>query len=84
MAVAALLFAIAVLVITDSLRVGIGWADDGPRAGYFPFYIGVLLALSSGWVMVTQLRRWASDTAVFATHQQAGLVVQVLVPTRPS
>jgi putative tricarboxylic transport membrane protein len=29
-----------VLVLVDSLRVGIGWADDGPRSGYFPFYIG--------------------------------------------
>ena len=32
LAVAAFLLAIALLVITDSLRVGIGWADDGPRA----------------------------------------------------
>jgi len=48
LAVAGFLFAIALLVITDSLRVGIGWADDGPRAGYFPFYIGLLLAGSSG------------------------------------
>ena len=44
LAVAGFLFAIALLVITDSLRVGIGWADDGPRAGYFPFYIGFYIA----------------------------------------
>ena len=31
LAVAGLLMALALLVITDSLRVGIGWADDGPR-----------------------------------------------------
>ncbi len=80
LAVATLLFAIAMLVITDSLRVGIGWADDGPRAGYFPFYIGVLLAASSGWVLVGQLRRWSSDTEAFATRTQISLVVQVLVP----
>ena len=24
------------VVIIDSLRVGISWAEDGPRAGYFP------------------------------------------------
>ena len=34
------------IVIVDSLRVGITWADDGPRAGYFPFYIGCLLAFA--------------------------------------
>ena len=80
LAVAAFLLAIAALVITDSLRVGIGWADDGPRAGYFPFYIGLLLAASSGWVLLSQLRRWARDSDEFASRQQIGLVVSVLVP----
>ena len=80
LAVAAFLLAIAALVITDSLRVGIGWADDGPRAGYFPFYIGLLLAASSGWVLVSQLRRRARHSDEFATRQQIGLVVSVLVP----
>ncbi len=79
-AVAALLLAIAGLVIADSLRVGIGWADDGPRSGYFPFYIGLLLAISSGWVLVAQLLRWRSDHQEFATRAQIGLVVSVLVP----
>ena len=80
LAVAAFLFAVAMLVISDSLRVGIGWAEDGPRSGYFPFYIGLLLAASSGWVLVTQMRRWRADTAPFATRQQIGLVVAVAVP----
>lgn len=79
-AVAALLMAIGLLVMTDSLRVGIGWADDGPRSGYFPFYIGLLLSLSSGWVLVAQLLRWRSDRSEFATRAQIGLVVSVLVP----
>ncbi|MFA6262689.1 MAG: tripartite tricarboxylate transporter TctB family protein, partial [Bacteroidia bacterium] len=48
--VALLLVAVAALIMTDSLRVGIGWADDGPRAGYFPFYIGLLLLASGGWI----------------------------------
>jgi len=80
LAVAGLLLAIAVLVITDSLRVGIGWADDGPRAGYFPFYIGLLLAGASCWILLGQLRRWSADHDEFATQQQVGLVVSVLVP----
>ena len=46
--VALLLVVLAGLVIKDSLRVGTGWADDGPRAGYFPFYIGLALLLSAG------------------------------------
>jgi hypothetical protein len=74
------LLALAGLVITDSLRVGIGWADDGPKAGYFPFYIGLLLAAASGWTLLQQLLRWGASHEEFARHDQLRLVVAVLVP----
>jgi len=77
---AAFLLAIALLVIVDSLRVGIGWADDGPRSGYFPFYVGLLLAGSSAWVLLSQIWRWRSDKTVFAERGQLRLVVAVLLP----
>jgi hypothetical protein len=57
--VVALLFVLCgVIAIVDSLRVGITWAEDGPRAGYFPFYIGCLLALAGGIVAVQTLVHW--------------------------
>ncbi|MCU0926337.1 MAG: tripartite tricarboxylate transporter TctB family protein [Hydrogenophaga sp.] len=77
---AGFLFAVAVLVIVDSIRVGRGWGDDGPKSGYFPFYIGLMLAGASGWILLSQLRRWSRDTAVFAEHEQLRLVMAVLVP----
>ena len=42
---------LALLVIKDSLRVGTGWGDDGPRSGYFPFYVGLFLIGASGWTL---------------------------------
>ncbi|WP_428424861.1 tripartite tricarboxylate transporter TctB family protein [Methylibium sp.] len=78
--VALLLMALAVLVIADSLRVGIGWADDGPRSGYFPFYIGLLLLVSSGTVLVGQLLRWRRADPEFAERSQLVLVISVFVP----
>jgi hypothetical protein len=78
--VAAVLMLLAVLVIVDSLRVGTGWAEDGPRSGYFPFYIGVLLLLSSGSVLVRQLLKWRSEDSEFAERGQIALVISVLVP----
>ena len=78
--VAALLVAISLLVIKDSLRVGIGWADDGPRSGYFPFYIGLLLLVSSGWVLLKQLWRWRAADPAFAERGQIALVVSMLIP----
>jgi hypothetical protein len=79
-AVAVLLQAIAIAVIADSIRVGVGWADDGPRSGYFPFIIGVLLGTSATWILVTQLRRWSTDHAEFAERAQLRLVMQMAVP----
>jgi putative tricarboxylic transport membrane protein len=70
---ALLLMAIGVLVIVDSLRVGIGWADDGPRSGYFPFYIGIALFCASAWIGLTQLRAW-SKTETFAEKSQLASV----------
>jgi hypothetical protein len=79
-AVALLLAALAVIVIVDSLRVGIGWADDGPRSGYFPFYIGLLLLASGMAVLVRQLLRWRTTTEVFAERAQLRRVLAVLLP----
>ncbi|MFY9513245.1 MAG: tripartite tricarboxylate transporter TctB family protein [Rubrivivax sp.] len=80
LAVAALLLLLSGLVVADSLRVGTGWADDGPRSGYFPFYIGCLLLLSSGWIFVRQLLRWRQDSTPFAERAQIVQVLAVLLP----
>ena len=78
--VALLLLAIGVVVIIDSVRVGIGWADDGPRAGYFPFFIGCLLALSSGWTLMRTLIGWSKDNAVFSQWSELRDVRAMLIP----
>jgi len=74
------LMAIAGLVITDSLRVGTGWGDDGPRSGYFPFYIGLFLLAASAFVVLSTLRTWGKSRAVFATREELVPVFQMLVP----
>lgn len=78
--VALLLMAGGIVVITDSLRVGIGWADDGPLAGYFPFYIGLILVLASAWNLFQATRHWKKEVALFATWPELRDVVAMLVP----
>ena len=78
--VAGLLMALAVLVIADSLRVGIGWADDGPRSGYFPFAIGIMLFAASGFVFVSQLLRWRQADPAFAQREELALVIVGFIP----
>ena len=46
-AAALLIFAVGAVVVVDSYRLGASWGDDGPQSGYFPFYIGLLLCISS-------------------------------------
>jgi hypothetical protein len=71
---------LAALVITDSMRVGIGWGDEGPQAGYFPFYIGLILMAASGLVVLKTLLKWSKSKAVFATREELVPVFQMLVP----
>ena len=76
--VAALLLALAALVIWDNLRIGAGWDDSGPQAGYFPLRVGVavgIAALAVAW----QARRERAQE-LFATWEQLRSVSQVLVP----
>ncbi|MDQ6679387.1 MAG: tripartite tricarboxylate transporter TctB family protein [Pseudomonadota bacterium] len=78
--VAIALMAFAIGVITDSVRVGIGWAEDGPRSGYFPFYIGLLLLGGSTTTAITTLLKWKTLDAEFAKRSQLALVISVLIP----
>lgn len=39
--------AIGLTVMVGSLKLGASWGADGPEAGYFPFYISLIILLSS-------------------------------------
>jgi putative tricarboxylic transport membrane protein len=72
--------AFALLVIVGSLQVGIGWGAEGPKAGFFPFYIGVLILISSV-VNFIRIAPKTSDRQLFADWGQLRKVMSVLVPT---
>jgi len=44
---ALLLLAVALLVVWEGRRLGFGWSTDGPESGFFPFYLGLGLAICS-------------------------------------
>jgi hypothetical protein len=80
--VALLFVACGAIAIVDSLRVGITWAEDGPRAGYFPFYIGCLLALAGAIVAVQTLLRWRRLAGVsFVSRERLKPVFLMLFPS---
>src|SRR5262249_55201325 len=80
--VSLLLLALAALLCFDNWRTGIAWAPDGPQAGYFPFYLGIILAAASLYGLITSLVTGAGDaTQIFLTRDQLRRVMQVFVPT---
>jgi putative tricarboxylic transport membrane protein len=74
-----LLLALAALLGWDSWRTGAGWASDGPQAGYFPFYLSLLMGAASVYGIVTKLIE--SSEEPFVTRQQFERVMKVFVPT---
>ena len=54
--VAVAFLVVGLVVAWDSKRLGASWADDGPQAGYFPFYIGVFIIVSAMINLYTALR----------------------------
>jgi putative tricarboxylic transport membrane protein len=80
-AVYLLLIALALLLGFDNWRTGMGWEADGPQAGYFPFYLSVILAAASIFGLVTIFLSRAKDSDTFVTRDQLRRVLQVFVPT---
>ena len=79
-AVAIALFILGAIVVYDSYRLGSKWGSDGPQSGYFPFYIGLLICLSS---VVNFVQAWLARAAAGEAFVYRGpfkLVLTVLVP----
>src|SRR5258706_4549075 len=76
-----LLLELAALLGYDNWRTGIAWALDGPQAGYFPFYLGLILAAASLYGLVTSLVTGAGAAQTFVTRAQLSRVMQVFIPT---
>lgn len=76
----AILFLVfAGIVIAGSMSAGIGWGPEGPRAGFFPFYIGVVIMIAS---VANLVRAFALDRGtLFADWSQLRQVLAVVVPT---
>lgn len=76
----AAILALGALVVFDSSRLGARWADDGPQAGYFPFYVGSILCICALVLLAHAAVGKVAGPRVFASGTQLHRVLQVLVP----
>lgn len=81
MVVALLFLLLGGVVAFDSYRLGARWAEEGPQSGYFPFYIGLIICISS---IVTLLQALfggaAGGSNTFVQRGQLRQMLSVLVP----
>ncbi|HEY6025168.1 MAG TPA: tripartite tricarboxylate transporter TctB family protein [Pseudolabrys sp.] len=78
--VAGFMALLALIGIYGSLKVGIGWGDEGPRAGFFPFYVSIVVLISCA-VNLTAVFATPRKGKLFAEWSQLRQVISVLVPT---
>jgi hypothetical protein len=69
-----------IIVIIGSMQAGVGWGVEGPRAGFFPFYIGAAIVIASVINFITIVLYEPADKR-FADWGQVRQVLAVVIPT---
>jgi hypothetical protein len=78
--VALIIFLIGAVMMMDSYRIGMGWAPEGPQAGYFPFRTGAIISLSSLVVFLRALFGKKRHQELFVSWDRFKQVLCVLIP----
>ena len=76
---AIVIFLMGMVVMWDSWRLGASWGSDGPEAGYFPFYIGLILCIASLTNFIAALRVKGGDS--FVSRSSLKMIMSVMIPT---
>jgi hypothetical protein len=76
-AIATALFGL--IVVVGSLQVGVGWGAEGPKSGFFPFYLGLFIIAASA-VNLVHAAAVRPDKS-FAEWSQLRQVLAVVIPT---
>ncbi len=78
--VAVAIFLIGVVMMMDGQRIGMGWAPEGPQAGYFPFRTGAIISISSVVVFLRALFGKHRNHELFVSWDRFKQVLCVLIP----
>ena len=76
--VAGCFLAFGAVVVWDSRRLGAQWGSDGPQAGYFPYYIGLFICISSIVNLYNGVTKASGKP--FVLWDQLRMILIVMVP----
>ena len=73
--------AVGLVVMIGSIKLGASWGSDGPEAGYFPFYISLIILLSSSVTLYqAAIVDRKKETESFVEKEPFKQVLAVLLP----
>jgi hypothetical protein len=75
---ASLLMLLGGVVLFDAVRLGFGWGPDGPRSGFFPFWLALIMVCCCTVILVQAVLHGASKS--FVSREQLAPVLAVLWP----
>ena len=78
MGVALFVLALGAITMIGSLQVGIGWGAEGPKSGFFPFWVGLIIVIAS--VRNFWRAREIAPARLFAEWGQIAQVRKVVIP----
>lgn len=79
--VAVVILLVGVVMMVDARRVGMDWASDGPKGGYFPFRTGAVLSIASVVIFLRALFSKHRNHELFVSWDRFKMVLAVLIPT---
>jgi putative tricarboxylic transport membrane protein len=81
-AVALSTLAFGIIILVGSMQVGIDWGVEGPKPGFFPFYVSLFIIVASIYNLV---QAWVPaggiKAGLFSSWEQLRRVMSVVVPT---
>jgi len=75
---ASVLMLLGGVVLFDAVRIGFGWGPDGPRSGFFPFWLALIMVVTCAVILAQSARGGQGKS--FVSREQLDSVLKVLWP----
>ena len=78
----AIIMVFGLLVVFDSVRLGFGWEENGPQAGFYPFVMGMIMVIGCIIIIIQAIQRKgvARSDKPFIPREAVKPVLQVVIP----